>query len=387
MVTTCVSLSWSLTPCYNKRMTTPELPDLLHRYHAICESGHLKVPFMDAGESPVFSPFEPPQLGQLPSRFQATLLGVAIGDAFSISLERQAPGTGQPIQTYQELFPGGPSGVFSDDTQFTVCLAESLIANKALVPEDLQRRFADGPMLSEGKTIQTFVARTQEGLRWFETGTDSAGNGVAMRSAPLGLWYRHHFPSLKLAAGLQAMITHNNSMAIASAIVAAYGVALLLRTTPQEFQDLDTRIAFCRQLGSTIRGLESDQIYRTSDTHEPDTLFNRLYYRVPELLIENRIPQHVAQVFGTSAYTLESMPFALYCFLYYAQDFHQTLLHAAHCSEDRDTVAAMACSFSGALNGIEGIPDNYLQDLQDRYQLPTLGLRLLGTTEIPYPHH
>lgn len=362
---------------------TPELPGLLHRYQAILDSGHLKVPFMELGDEPRLPAMELPQLGQLPSRFQATLLGVAIGDAFSNSLERQDPGSGHPIQTYQELFPGGPSGMFSDDTQFTVCLAESLIANKALVPEDLQKRFAEGPLLSVGQTLQSFVARTEEGMRWFETGLNSAGNGVAMRSAPLGLWYRHHYPTLKLAAGLQAMITHNNSMAIASAIVSAYAVALLLRTTPKEFSALDTRISFCRSLGSAIRGMEDDQVYRTRDTHEPDTLFNRLYYLLPELLEAKRIPQHVAQIFGTSAYTLESLPFALYCFLYYFQDFHETLMHAAHCSEDRDTVSGMACGFSGALNGIEGIPEQYLHDLQDRYQLPTLGLRLLGTTEIP----
>lgn len=361
---------------------TPELPDLLHRYQAILESGHLKIPFMELGEYQNLPAIEPPQLGQLPSRFQATLLGVAIGDAFSNSLERQEPGTGQPIKTYQELFPGGPIGLYSDDTQLTVCLAESLITNKALVPEDLQRRFAAGPLLSVGQTLQAFVARTEEGLRWFETGLNSAGNGVAMRSSPLGLWYRHHYPTLKLASGLQAMITHNNSMAIASAIVAAYGVALLLRRTPKEFQSLDTRIAFCRTLGSAIRGMEADQPYRTRDTHEPDTLFNRLYYLLPELLEAERIPQHVAQILGTSSYSLESLPFALYCFLYYAQDFHETLRHAAHCSEDRDTVAGMACGFSGALNGLEGIPEQYLHDLQDRYQVPTLGLRLLGTTQI-----
>jgi ADP-ribosylglycohydrolase len=61
---------------------------------------------------------------------------------------------------------------------------------------------------------------------------------------------------------------------------------------------------------------------------------------------------------------LGSLPCALWCFLASPEDFEQTLFTAVDVGHDADTVAAMACSVSGAYHGYSHLPERLLADLE-----------------------
>ena len=111
-------------------------------------------------------------------------------------------------------------------------------------------------------------------------------------------------------------------------------------------------------------------------------MFNRIKYEIPEFLINNRSPEEVNDIFWSGAYVIESLPFALYCFLYSPNDFKTTLLNSVNFSRDSDTVGAIACSFSGALNGINSIEKYYIDNLEFKDYLIELSDKLLLDKEL-----
>ena len=196
-------------------------------------------------------------------------------------------------------------------------------------------------------------------MPWFAAGVPSAGNGAAMRAAPIGMYYVNHPEDIKLGAGMQAMIPHNNPMAIASSIVMACATAYLLSTEKQGLSSLENRLQFCYEIAEVIAGIEDGKDYCRNHSDEQSSLYQRIRYAIPAYLEKEETPWTVQQDFWSGAYVLESLPFALYCFLYSPGDFKQTLLTAVNESRDSDTVAAMACTLSGAYNGVDAIPAYY----------------------------
>jgi len=61
---------------------------------------------------------------------------------------------------------------------------------------------------------------------------------------------------------------------------------------------------------------------------------------------------------------LHTVPAALYCFLRSPGSFRDTVCLAASAGGDTDTIAAIAGALSGALNGVEAIPKQWLEGLE-----------------------
>ena len=167
-------------------------------------------------------------------------MGVAIGDALG------RPAEGRSRERVQERFGvlrdfvpwrgwmGGPRGTITDDTQMTICLAESIVANAGLVPEDLAGRFADWVDYGRGKGHACTEAclNLQAGMPWWEAGVVSAGNGAAMRSAPIGLAHPRSPNGIRRDGALSALITHADPMAVVSAVAVGFVIAYLLHRNP-----------------------------------------------------------------------------------------------------------------------------------------------------------
>jgi len=107
----------------------------------------------------------------------------------------QRMGRGLPAVARLEVWA---EGYDQDDTQFSMWLLQSLIPNGGVEPCDLVRRFSAEKIRGIGQAPRDFV-RNAKDLRkpWFESGVASASNGVAMRSAPIGLFYREDSKALK----------------------------------------------------------------------------------------------------------------------------------------------------------------------------------------------
>ena len=314
----------------------------------------------------------------LQNRARGCLVGLAVGDALGRGVEGMRPGA-YHVEEYQGWTLFGKDGTITDDTQLAMHLSRCLLESDGLNPEDLARRFVSERIRGIGMATYRFVRNFKtKGLPWHHAGVDSAGNGAVMRVPPLGLYYRDDPADLKLAAGLQAMVTHNNSMAIASSIILAEATARLLRMSPQDLDAPDSRRQFCQGLAATIEGIEDDQTYRSAQPKSGATLHQRLAEDVPRALERELTPVEAESRLGGSAYVLESLSMALFCFLRTPGDFRQVVIDAVNHSLDSDTVGAIAGALAGALNGYESIPDKYLDELEFREELVELADQLVA---------
>lgn len=82
-----------------------------------------------------------------------------------------------------------------------------------------------------GRACGESILRLKKGYSWQESGKKgkwAAGNGGAMRVAPVGLLNFKNDEQLKIDAKLTTLITHNNNEAIAGSIAISFGISLIL---------------------------------------------------------------------------------------------------------------------------------------------------------------
>lgn len=304
------------------------------------------------------------------AKYRGALLGVAIGDALGRPWEgRGSAASGHDFAALRQYRPwrgwqSGPIGTVTDDTQLTMCVAESLLATGRLDPADLSRRMVAWLPVGRGKgraTTQAVTALTK-GSPWNRSGVDSAGNGAAMRVAPIGLLHRVDPNALRHDAALSAVVTHASQMAVVSAIVQAFSVAHCLHRGPDGPQGA----SLCAELLAGIRAIlaevEEEAIpERRADRPGPVRLTDRLTEVAAWL---DATPAEAFAHFHNGAFVLESLPAALWCFLRYVDDPERALLTAVSGGYDADTVAAMTGALVGALHGENAFPAEWIAELE-----------------------
>ncbi len=156
------------------------------------------------------------------------LLELAIGDAYGAGFEYADPeivksdnNLSQYVQhPRHKLIPGS----YTDDTQMSIAIAETILSQKPWTPETLADAFVT---TFHRDRREGYASRFYQFLLTTETGKDflaqiqwtSDASGAAMRAAPIGV-----FPTIEKvieATTIQAAITHNTPDGINAAIAAA----------------------------------------------------------------------------------------------------------------------------------------------------------------------
>ncbi len=309
-------------------------------------------------------------------RFSGCILGLAIGDALGMPFEGWSPASIKrlwkesvaPTGSLKTFLPSpsrglGP-GQYTDDTLMALCHTRSLIERGGVDPEDIARKFVEwydsGNLRGIGGTTAYAIRRLKKGYNWQEsgaTGEYAAGNGGAMRIAPVGLFYHNDLTALKEAVRKAVIITHNNTEAVAGALAVAYLVARSIR------EELNP--------GTAIQDV--------SDFIGPCKVRENLL-KAKELLNSNATPAEATRILGTSGYVVETVASAVVCFLYSPNDFYNTVVNAVEGGADSDTTAAVAGAISGSYNGTKGIPEDWLKGVEDLAGLQALGSRLYAAS-------
>jgi ADP-ribosyl-[dinitrogen reductase] hydrolase len=294
-------------------------------------------------------------------RFRGCLLGVAVGDALGMPTEGY---TAREIKTkfgmVSEMLPapeghfhsGLMAGQFTDDTEETLLLAESLIDASGFSPD----RFAEKLIawgttwtLDErlnrgvGFTTRSAVESMITGTPWQQSGLVIPTCGAAMRTAPIGLLYHSDLNIVKSYADLQSLPTHTSAAARAAAVAVAVGVAL------------------------SVCGFSKDLILRNaaSQASRLDCEFAQRLLWVGELL--DLMPKDALGLIRNSPLAMESVPAAFYCFLKFEPE--EALIMAASCGGDTDSIASIAGSLFGAALGPSWIPDSWLAALEGKERI------------------
>ena len=132
-------------------------------------------------------------------------------------------------------------GQYSDDTQMSIEVAESLIKN-GFHPQDLSERYVEwltsGRARGYGKTTLMAVHNLLEGKHWSQSGVPgSYGNGTAMRAAPFGVYFRDDLPMLIEACKIDSAITHASEEAEAGSIAIGLSAALAAQNDTDHLLD------------------------------------------------------------------------------------------------------------------------------------------------------
>lgn len=290
------------------------------------------------------------------SRFAGALLGTFTGDALGMPFE----GLPHPdiAEQWNADYPMVEArlgkGTYTDDTQMMIGVAESLNYYGRFNGRDVAQRFVTNyqPDRGYGMGTRSVLQTLKIGTPWdqapmviFPEG--SFGNGAAMRVAPIGLFYRNDPEQLRNAAESSAAITHAHPLGKEGAAVQAMAVALAANTEPDDFDPA----RFVHQLADFAR--------------EDRFPFPEQIAALDKLLEENPTLDEVADRLGNDVRAHHSVPTAIYMFLARPWSFKEAVAHAVLLGGDTDTIAAMTGAVAGAFLGLENIPQEWLDVLEN----------------------
>jgi poly(ADP-ribose) glycohydrolase ARH3 len=295
---------------------------------------------------------------QLTDRFLGSALGTFVGDAM-----------GEPVEGWPHKAIHSRFGLldtvlreearYTDDTQMMIGILETLAEKGSFDPAVCALRFQENfdPSRGYGRRIFGVMERIRQGMPWNEVGTDSFGNGGAMRIAPIGCFYYSDLQAVEENAILSARITHNHPEGLAGAVAQATAVALAvqhgLSNDPVEAESFVNRVS--AQVRSIDKGFAESLDAITS-------ISRRFSSRPADDAIE--LIEAIGDQYGLSLRAIESVPAAIGAFVL-TNSFRESVVLAVNLGGDADTIGAMAGAVAGAYYGLQQIPQEWIDPLEN----------------------
>ena len=342
-------------------------------------------------------------------KYEAVLIGCAIGDTLGMSVEawkreqirkyvgritkpiddvvvvRDEKGNVISEDEFGKLKyynRGSKAGQWTDDTILTMALAESIAEKQGIDLEDIakkQLREYEIRIQPDGKVSGGFGGTTRDAFKNLQKGISPLNSGViggpgnapAMKMSPVGI-YMH--ASNKYENGLKAAeaisrITHLDSRSIASGVVQAHCVYALLRgISRNEF--VDSLVDVCRK----HEALPAKEFSLSNE----GTLLERLEWIQGNM---NAEPEAAFQKLGSSSIVYSSYPFALFMFQKYWDTPVEGLLETVNYGGDCDTTGAMYGALCGAKNGMV-FPEEWVNIVEGLERIKSTAKKLGGIVTI-----
>ena len=303
----------------------------------------------------------------LQDKFRGAILGCFLGDAFGAGFEGMSPGGAiSRLSTLSEKFPR----TYTDDTDMTLALAESIIESGKVDPEDIAKKFSEHCDLARGYGIGTIKAilALRSGAAWhqvsrvvFEKG--SFGNGAAMRVSPVGLFFHHNVEALRKAAIDQANVTHTHPLGQWGAVMQASSIGLAFLQDPKKPLKKEAVIIELREI------LWPGPVEYQKALNEMENIFTQ------GKRVEAR---EIARRFGNGIEAHRSVPSAFYLALAYSPDFQDAIRAAISLGGDTDTIAGMVGAIVGAHVGERGLPAEWIEQLEEGFRGRSFARELAG---------
>ena len=297
---------------------------------------------------------------EIKDRIAGCLWGQAIGDALGLGTEfmnraevlhNYPEGLSEYSQIVQDFHrERWNQGDWTDDTDMMLCIAEAIIADKAINPKTVAHNFKEwfrGIPMGIGQLTYTVL-----GLYDYESdpekvaeivwdsmyGRDSAANGGVMRTSVVGLWNENVAGN----ADRICKLTHVDPRCAGSCVIISELINSLV------WQDKELSFEELLQIGNKYDNRIKPYL---------ETARNRL---LEDFELDDE---------QTMGYTLKTMGCAIWC-LSHVNSFKEGLLKIVNAGGDADTNAAVTCAVLGAKYGKKGIPEYYIQNLKrkDEYE-------------------
>lgn len=271
-----------------------------------------------------------------PNQLLGCFIGGMIGDAVGAIFENNVPKNQGGISLTHAHWQT------TDDTQLTLATLESIVADKGVFPEKIAQRFLEWyqakRLVGLGSATLQALQGLQIGGHWAlvgRSGEFAAGNGAAMRIAPLAflvdpVWDRTLIKDV-------CNITHKNDEAYVGALAVLLAIHFI---TTDRWQ--------------TNEVLWNYLVQELPDTKVRDAI--QLASQFPDMSIEL-----FATNFGNSGYVVETVSLALFAASKVKTIGFEAMLQAIiRAGGDTDTIASIAGQLAGAWLGLDGLPENLL---------------------------
>lgn len=241
----------------------------------------------------------------------------------------------------------------SDDSQLTLATCESIIEFGKVSPEHIAQRFV---AWYRARRISGLGSSTLKALRDLDAGAHwalagakgemTAGNGAAMRIAPLAFHLDPVVAEQRQIIRDVCRITHHNEEAYSGALAIVVAIRTLVFDSSSPAQLLTHVLRALPDSRVRDRLMELDQLPR-------------------DLTIAD-----VGRRFGSSGYVVESVPLALYAASTMEHfSFDVLLRNVIEAGGDTDTIASMTGQIAGAWLGATSIPRSVIESLTQKDEI------------------
>ncbi len=248
----------------------------------------------------------------LQDKFRGAILGSFLGDAFGSGFEGMNP---EKARFRMSILSKKFLRSYTDDTDMTLALAESIIRSGKIDPE-----------------------------------AGSFGNGAAMRVSPVGLFYHHDLNSLQEAAIKQATITHAHPLGQWGAVMQACSVGLAISQNPKGTFKKEQMVINLREI---LWGGPVEYMKALNKIEEMVGRGKKLEAR------------EVVRSLGNGVEAQFSVPSACYIAITHSPDFYDAIQAAISLGGDTDTIAGMVGAIVGAHLGEKGLPVEWIEQLEE----------------------
>ena len=286
----------------------------------------------------------------------ALILGVAVGDALGVPVEFKARGTFHVTGMQGYGTHNQPAGTWSDDTSLTLALADNLLVGGDKPDlESIAWGFTEwydnaaytphGKVFDIGNATAKAIKRLKDGVdpeKAGGAGERDNGNGSLMRIAPLTFYMfgirkaEDRFRIVKEVSSL----THAHEWSVAACYI---------------YVEMLNKLRMNRKKKEAYRELRED-FARGVPFISKATLAK--FVRI----LENDISMLPEKDIRSSGFVIDTLEAAFWCFLT-TDNYKDAVLKAVNLGDDTDTTGAVTGALAGLAYGLEGIPQEWLDQL------------------------
>lgn len=286
-----------------------------------------------------------------------SLLGTAVGDILGAGVEGNSRemirGTYGELRNF--LSTGRGFGCYTDDTEMTLALAQSIVDCQGVDAQHCAQKYAKyyNPWRGYGGGAHAVMKALKQGADYRKTGVmifedGSYGNGGAMRIAPVGLVYGNKTnEELRKAVVDAVLCTHVHPEGIDGAVIQAKAVGLL--ASLETVTDFDPPVFLEALDNIAATGIMKEKISYLQDVLTKD--------------ISDEVA--VARL-GNGIRASEAVSCALLAVVKYHSTPEEAVIKSIGFGGDTDTIGAMTGAQMGALHGKDWIPKRWLDNIENR---------------------
>ncbi len=281
-------------------------------------------------------------------KIEGILFGTFVGDAIGAAFDGWLPDMIPPLDT--SYIRSNPPKTYTDDTQMTISVFEEMLENGCINQHSLLQRFMKrfSPWRGYGGGMLEVIEQWKDGrdienaARSLYGGLGSFGDGAAIRVGPISAFFRlDEISELGEQVRLCSLLTHTHPFGIAGAVLQAFAVLLALNDIPA---------------GEWLPRFFS---------FPTESVFKIKFETIKKCLERESTPHEAAREIGNGSDALDAIPATLFAVIRHPDSFTDAVLCGVSMGGDADSIGAMAGAIAGARFGINGIPQEWLANLEN----------------------